>query len=325
MRCGAPLCLVSIVALATLGVGCAFEGTRPSHPHPPFFYDECGAGCTVADHAMAAGGAVAHVWVGDEGIAAVRSTRPDVVEVGLSDGLIRARSGRPGQAALQLLDGAGRLVESLTVTVAATAKLGFAAASTYNGAVEILTGSSQRFQVTTQDAAGRTTVGAGSVAFNFEGPLSPLASSPPAADALPFAGRASGSAAVTAYTGGGTADAMPTVSATLAIDVIDPLQLIALDAVLVPAGGDASDGREATAGADGADIAVEITARTAVAPVYGAACAWTADSALVLLSQAAATFESPAHTTSRFRITQPGHFTARCDIGNTTTSVTLRR
>jgi hypothetical protein len=77
--------------------------------------------------------------------------------------------------------------------------------------------------------------------------------------------------------------------------------------------------------ADPADATVEVTARTANGPVYGAACDWSTEPAVSVAWQAVAAFDQPARSTTHFRLEADGRFTARCVVGNITTSVSLHR
>jgi hypothetical protein len=303
------LALLALVTLAGPAAGC-FGGAHSS-PGPSYFYQECGPGCPVELSAMASGGAVAHIDVSTV-VAAARSRQPEVADVSLTGGVLEVRSGLPGHADIDLVDHAGNSFGTAPITVVATAKLGFAVASTHDGIVEVLEGSSQRFQVTPQDVRGRPTVGWGSIAFSLEGPLATL-SDPVDGDAVPFAGTAPGRAIVTASTSSASPYSDPVVT-TLSVDVVDPLQLIALDAVVRTGDPDLPE-----------DVVVDVTARTAFGPVYGAACSWSTDPSVYLGQQAVATFAAPAQSSTHFRLGMPGHFIARCAIGNVTTSVTLRR
>jgi hypothetical protein len=310
MRCHVSTRFVPLLALvaATVTAGCS--GVGLGRPHDAYFYQECGPACPVDQAAMASGGAVAHIDVGSA-VTGARSSDPGIANVSLDAGLVEVRSGLPGHADLELVDAAGRDLGSVRITVAATATLGFAVASTHDGIVEVLQGSTQRFQVTPQDVRGRATVGSGSIAFSLQGPLSAL--SEPVDDAVPFAGTAPGPAIVTASTAGASRYSQPVVT-SLPVDVVDPQQLVALDAVVRAGDPDVPD-----------DIVVDVTARSAYGPVYGAACTWSTDLAVSLGPQTVAAFAAPAQTSTHFRLGMPGHFIARCAIGNLTTSVTLRR
>jgi hypothetical protein len=324
MRPFGPGVAVALAALALSVSGCMAARARGQLGHASFVYEGCSADCDVIGNRLAAGGANAIIDVDLEPgfrLASVRSSNPGVATftIGTSDaGLaIHAVSGAAGRTQLQLFDPVGQLIDEIGVGTAATAHLGYGAVSTYGGAVTLLQGGSQAFRVTTQDDSGKTTLGHGSVRFAVGGPLVPvdahtlrpaLDAASAASDALAFTATEPGAGLVHAFVDAG-------VGVTLPVDVVAATDLVAIVATVGPNSGDGSD----------VFANVDVVARTADTPVYGASCDWTVDAPATVEAQTLSALDSPARSTTRFRLPEPGAYLARCAVGSLTTSVVLRR
>src|SRR5689334_9936119 len=261
MRTIGLLITASLAALAMLASGC-LNRTTGQLGHASFSYEQCGFGCDVSDNALAAGGAHASISVNlDPGyrFTQARSTNSSVATFTVaSSGEVDVVSGAPGTTQLQLIDDGGHLVDQVTVTVAATARLAYSNAAP-GGAVHVMQGATESFHVTTEDAHGKTTIGTGSVTFAFQGPLH-AAIALVAGDTQAFSGDTPGAAVVTASVGG----VQPKVSASLPVQIVAPADIVRLDAVVQPNS------------VDGADVYanVDVIASDAAGAVYGASCQW---------------------------------------------------
>ena len=304
------LVLAGLVTVAVSGCVSRSEGQLG---HASFSYESCLFGCSTADNSLAAGGAHATVSVALQAgytFAAVHSTNPAVVSASFGSGVgtsVDVVSGTPGTAMLQLFDGFGKLVDQTPLTVEATAKLGVKQG--WTGAMPIvLAGSAQVFHVTTLDANGRATIGTGSVAFDVKGPLAVVSQLFTDGDSVAFSGTP-GVGSVTATAAGGA-------TASLMVDVIPASAVTSIDATVKP-----NTVENATVYAN-----VVIVAHSASGLVYGATCNWQNLGASVSPdSQLTASLESPAQTTARLILAQPGTFSATCVIGNASTTVKLTR
>lgn len=311
MRVVILLVAATLVAVGMLG---CFSRSEGQLGHASFSYEECLFGCTVGDNALAAGGATAVINVqlsAGYTFAQVRSTNPQVATFGLTGGGVGGgidvgvTSGAPGTTQLQLLDGAGKLVDQVAVTVAWTAKLAVTQGWT-GSAPLVLADSSQSFHVVTVDSHGKTLIGTGSVGFDVAGSLR-KSGWVVGGDIQGFAG-APGSGTVTAR--------CPTATATLPVTVVPPSALTGVSATVQP---NTVDGATTYAH-------VDTVATAANGVVYGAACAWTtSDPSVTVSQQASSTLESPAKSSTTFVLAKPGTFTASCAIGGVSTVAVLHR
>lgn len=312
MRILGLLLVAAIAALGMLAAGCVSR-SGGQLGHASFAYEECAFGCTVPDNPMAAGGAHAVINVTvDSGytFSQVRSSNPGVADFSLASvtfggGIgVDVVSGTPGSADLELFDSHGKLVDQVTVTVAATAKLAYTQGWT-GAAPLVLAGSTQYFHVTTQGTNGKTLIGTGAVQFDLAGPLHATGLYL-GGDGQGFAGDP-GAGSVTAHAG--------SVAATLPVTVVPPDAVTTLTPAVKP---NSVEGQSTYAN-------VDVVASGASGAIYGAACAWTVPAGVTLSSQSPASLESPARTSTRFLLSTPGTFTATCSVGAVSTSVTLTR
>ena len=195
------LLVVASLAAVLLVSGCFGSRSEGQLGHASFAWQECFLGCSVTDNPMAAGGARAemqHLARQRLQLQPVRSSNNAVATVSLggSNGLdIEVQSGAPGQTQVQLLDAKGKLVDQVTVTVTATARLTITQGWTGTAPL-VLEGSTQTFHVTTVDANNHTLVGTGAVTFALDDPLA-AADTITFGDSIAFSGHA-GAGTITA-------------------------------------------------------------------------------------------------------------------------------
>ncbi|HEY2745569.1 MAG TPA: hypothetical protein VGL86_13125 [Polyangia bacterium] len=305
------LLVVASFAVVVLAAGCIVR-SEGQLGHASFAWEECLLGCSVTDNPMAAGGAHADMSVSLANgyyFNQVRSSNNAVATVSLggANGLdVEVTSVSPGQAQVQLLDAAGKLVDEVTVTVTATARL--AVTQGWVGAAPlVLEGSTQTFHVTTVDANNHTLIGTGSVTFDLSDPLEPGDDTLVFGDAAAFSGHA-GAGTITAHA--------PTATLVQPITIIPLTALATVTAVSQPN----------TADSGGVYANVDVIAATSGGAVYGAPCGWTVnDASVTVQSQTSASLESPAKTSTQFLLGKPGNFSATCAIGAVSTSVLLTR
>ncbi|MDB4970495.1 MAG: hypothetical protein JWN44_6184 [Myxococcales bacterium] len=306
--------LLVAAALAAFGMLAAGCGSRSEGQlgHASFAWQECPFGCSVTDNPMAAGGARAEISVSlasGYSFQQIRSSDPTIAAFsvgGSSNGLaVSVQSGTPGRAQLQLIDAKGKLVDEITVTVTATAKL--AMVKGWSGTAPlVLEGSTQLFHVTTKDANDHTLVGTGAVTFALTDPLRTTAAIV-FGDMIGFTG-AAGAGTITARSDAST--------------VVQPITVVPLSALT---------GLTATANANSVEgtsifANVDVVANSATGSVYGAPCGWTVnDASVVVQSQTSASLEGAAKSTTKFKLGSAGTFTATCAIGAVSTSVQLHR
>ncbi len=310
MRTVALFVVATLAAFAMLASGC-FARSEGQLGHASFAWQECLFGCSVTDNPMAAAGAQADIAVSlanGYSFNQLRSSNPAVASFSLggSNGLdVSAVSAAPGQTQLQLLDSAGKLVDQVTVTVTATAKL--AVTQGWTGAAPlVLEGSTQTFHVTTEDANDHTLIGTGAVSFAITDPLQ-HESQLVFGDTYAFSGHA-GSGTITAST--------PSTTRVQPVTVVPLTALTGLSATVLPN----------TTDSGGVHGNVDVVADSATGAVYGAHCGWTVDDpSVVMQSESTTTLESPAKSTTLFLLNQPGTFSATCAIGAVSTTVTLHR
>ncbi len=312
MRTLGLLVVATLVAFAMLASGCGIGGKSEGQlGHASFAWTECFLGCSVTDNPMAAGGAHAEISVSlapGYSFNQVRSSNPGVATaaVGGASGLdLVVDSGSPGQTELQLVDAGGTLVDQVTVTVTQTAKL--ALTQGWSGAAPlVLEGSTQTFHVTTVDANNHTLIGTGSVAFDVSDPLQH-------ADAIVFGD----TYAFSGHAGSGTITAR--APATTLVQPVTVVPLSAITSVTATVGANTTD-------STGVYANVDVVAATATGAVYGAPCGWSiGDTSVVVQSQATASLESPAKSTTKLKLGAVGSFTATCTVGAVSTTVTLQR
>jgi hypothetical protein len=305
------LLVVASLAAVLLVSGCFGSRSEGQLGHASFAWQECFLGCSVTDNPMAAGGARAEISVSlASGFSfnQVRSSDNAIATVGLggSNGLnIEVQSAAPGQTQVQLLDSKGKLVDQVTVTVTATARLSITQG--WSGTAPlVLEGSTQTFHVTTVDANNHTLVGTGAVSFTLADPLVDAVQLT-FGDSIAFSGHA-GAGTITAAT--------PT--ATL-VQPVTVLPLTALTSVTATSQPNTTD-------SNGTYANVDVVADSAAGPVYGAPCGWTLnDASVVIQSQGSASLESPAKSSTKFLLKQAGTFSATCAIGAVSTTVSLHR
>jgi len=314
MRTVGLLVVATLAAFAMLVAGCGI-GTKSEGQlgHASFAWQECFLGCSVADNPMAAGGAQAEISVSLANgftFQEVRSSNPAVATVGFAGGSkglnLALTSASPGQTQVQLVDGAGKLVDQVTVTVTQTAKLNVSTG--WNGAAPIVVeGSTQSFHVTTVDANNHTLIGTGSVTFEIADPLQHE-------DRLLFGD----SVAFSGHAGAGTITARaPTTS------VVQPVTIVPLTALT---------SLSATVKANSVDSVgthgnVTVVANSTAGAVYGVHCTWSiADPSVMLESETTTSaLDSAPVSTTMFLLTKPGTFEATCASGAVSTTVTLQR
>jgi hypothetical protein len=305
------LALLAVATLAAfLMVGC-FTRSECQLGHASFAWADCVGSCGVADNPMAAGGAHASISISLAGGYAFTTIRSSNIEVasfqlaGSNSLNVDVFSGVAGHADLQLLDAHNQLVDAVTVTVTNTAKLAVTQGWTGTAPL-VLEGSTQTFHVTTKDANDHVLVGTGAVDFELADPLrqeEALA----LGDAIAFSGHA----------GAGTITAR--ASATTLTQPITIVPLTALTGLTATVAANSSDG-------SGVYANVDVVANSATGPVYGAPCGWTAnDASVVVQSQTTASLESPAKSSTKFKLGLPGSFSATCAIGGVSTTVQLHR
>lgn len=310
MRTLGLLLTALLAAVALLSAGC-FERSEGQLGHASFAWQECLFGCSVTDNPMAAAGAHADMSVSLANgytFNSVRSSNNTIAAVSLggSNGLdIAVTSGAPGQAQVQLLDATGKLVNQVTVTVTATAKL--AVTQGWTGAAPlVLEGSTQTFHVTTVDANEHTLIGTGAVTFELGGVLTE-------GDTITFGD----STSFTGHAGSGTISAH--TSSTGIVQAVTVVPLTALTSLTATAQPNTTD-------SSGTYANVDIAANSATGDVYGASCGWTVnDASVVMQSQANASLESAPKSSTKFLLKQPGTFSATCAIGAVSTTVALHR
>ena len=304
------------VALATAATGC-ISRSEGQLGHASFSYQECPFGCTITDHAMAAGDASAVIEVqlqSGYSFAAVRSTHPEIAGFainpsGFGGGIdVGVTSGNPGTTQLQLLDAGGTLVDQIPVTVAAVARL--AVKQGWSGsAPDVLAGSSQTFHVTTEDTGSHTLIGSGAVKFELAGSVAPA----PAlgGDLQGFIGTAGNGQ----YAQGSVTARAGSATAALSVGIV-PLEAISLQSSVQA---NSVEGPNTYGN-------VTVVARAMRGPVYGANCVWTlSDPSVTLESQSVASLESAPQTTAKFLLAASGSFTATCTIDTASTVVQLHR
>ncbi|MGZ3427199.1 MAG: hypothetical protein ACXVCV_11155 [Polyangia bacterium] len=301
----------TLTAVAMLASGCFGSRSEGQLGHASFAWEECLLGCSVTDNPMADGGARGQIKVSlanGYSFNQVRSSNNAVATVALAgtNGLdIVVNSAAPGQTQVQLVDATGKLVDQVTVTVTQTAKLTITKGWAGSAPV-VLEGSTQTFHVTTADANNHTLIGTGSVTFELTDPLLH-------ADAVVFGD----SLAFTGHAGAGTITAR-----SPAVTLVQPVTVVPLAALSSLSGTVQANTTDST----GVYANVDVVADTANGPVYGAPCGWTVnDASVVMQSQATATLEGPAKSTTRFKLGNPGTFSATCAIGAVSTTVTLQR
>jgi hypothetical protein len=303
--------LLVVATIAAFVMAGCFSRSEGQLGHASFAWQECFGGCSVTDNPMAAGGARASISISlanGYAFTSITSSNIDVASFQLSgsNGLaVDVSSGRPGRADLQLFDAHHNLVDSVTVTVTATAKL--AVTQGWSGSAPlVLEGSTQSFHVTTKDANEHTLIGTGAVAFDLAAPLTP-------GDALVFGDAVS----FTGHAGAGTITAH-----TASTSLTQPITIVPLTALT---------GLTGTVGANSSDASgvyanVDVVANAAAGAVYGAPCGWTVnDASVVMQSQSTASLEAPARASTKFLLKQPGTFSATCAIGGVSTTVQLHR
>ena len=310
MRTIGLLLTAFLAAVVLLSAGC-FQRSEGQLGHASFAWTDCLFDCSVTDNPMAAAGAHAGMSVSlanGFSFTQVRSSNPAAASVALSgaNGLgLSVTSLSPGQTQVQLVDARGNVVDQVTVTVTATARL--AITQGWSGAAPlVLEGSQQTFHVTTVDANDHTLIGTGAVTFELTDPLVP-GDTITFGDSIAFSGHA-GAATITAHT--------PTAQRVQPVTIIPLTALTGLTATVQPNTTDAS----------GVYANVDVAANSATGDVYGAPCGWTInDASVVLQSQATATLEGPPKASTKFLLKKAGTFSATCAIGAVSTTVSLTR
>lgn len=310
MRTLGLLLTALLAAVALMSAGC-FQRSEGQLGHASFAWTDCLFDCSVTDNPMAAAGAHADMSVSlanGYSFTQVRSSNPAAATVALggSNGLdLSLTSLAPGQTQVQLVDATGKVVDQVTVTVTATARLTITQG--WSGAAPIvLEGSQQTFHVTTVDANNHTLVGTGAVSFTLADPLVDAVQLT-FGDSIAFSGHA-GAGTITAAT--------PT--ATL-VQPVTILPLTALTSVTATSQPNTTD-------SNGTYANVDVVADSAAGPVYGAPCGWTLnDASVVIQSQGSASLESSAKSSTKFLLKQAGTFSATCAIGAVSTTVALHR
>jgi hypothetical protein len=312
MRIFGLLVAAALAAFTMIGSGC-IANTGGQLGHAQFSYEECLFGCTIAGNSMAAGGALATIkaqLASGYTFSQVKSSNPSAAQftIGSSDlggGYnIGVQSGSPGSTELQLLDPNNKLVDQVTVTVAAVAKLGVTQGWSGAGPL-VLENTTEAFHVVTQDQNGNTLIGTGSVAFDVSGVLHKVSAG--GGDSQGFAG-SPGSGGVVAHTS--------TSSANLAVTVVPLTALGSLTNTVKPntVSGNITYGN------------VDVVANSASGAVYGGSCQWTtSDPSVTVSSQTSATLESAPKSSTSFVLGLPGTYTATCTVGAVSTSVSLHR
>ena len=308
MRVAGLILVAALAVLSMLASGC-LSRTEGKLGHASFSYEECLFGCAVGDNALAAGGASAVIQLQLESgysFTQIRSTVPSVAQFSLGTGLtIDVSAGAPGATQLELIDGAGRLVDSVTVTVKPTATL--AITKGWSGSAPlVLEGSQQIFHVTTKDGGGQTLIGSGAVRFDVGPPLR-LLPALTAGDTLAFSG-APGSGSIAAR-----------CNSANALQPVTVVPLAALKSIDATVGPNSVEGQNSYAN-------VDVVAHGAGGDVYGATCSWTvSDPSVTVASQVASSLESAPRASTRLLLARAGSFSARCAIGALSTSVQLHR
>ena len=310
MRTLGLLLTAFLAAVALLSAGC-FQRSEGQLGHASFAWTDCLFDCSVTDNPMAAAGAHAGMSISlanGYSFTQVRSSSSTVASVALSGGNrldLDVVSAAPGQTQVQLVDGSGKIVDQVAVTVTATARL--AITQGWSGAAPIvLEGSQQTFHVTTVDANDHTLIGTGAVTFDLTDPLAP-GDVLTFGDSIAFSGHA-GAGTITAHT--------PTASLVLPVTILPLTALTGLTATVQPNTTDSS----------GVYANVDVAANSASGDVYGAPCGWTVnDPSVVMQTQTTATLEGAPKASTRFLLKQPGTFSATCAIGAVSTTVSLTR
>lgn len=265
------------------------------------YFANCGEGCTLPDHPVAAGGAHTTINVTNLGFASVRSSDPTVATFSRNGQSIEVISGAPGTTELELLDAQGGLVTQATLTVEATALL--RVDHGWTGATPlILEGQPLAFHVTTLDAHGRTTKGSGAVSFALDGSLAPTIV-PVNGDAIGFVGSA-GAGHVTA--------SCPDTSVTQSFTVVPASAITALTTSSQTLANDSA--------------IVSVVPESAAGAVYGGPCVWkSSDPSVTLASDVGPALDLGPGTVSVFNLTRAGSFTVSCTLAGRTAMVTVSR
>jgi hypothetical protein len=271
---------------------------------------------------MAAGGAHTNVLgfssVEVEPVDGVRSSDPGVASFKLAANggsscehqfLVTVHSGRPGTAAMILVDSGGRELDRVPVHVAATETLLFDQG--WDGAAPptVLAGSLQGLHVTTLGESGvGVLVGTGAVRFSFSGVLAKFTDSdaePPwwGGDEVTFSG-GPGSGTVIADADRGHLE--------VPITVVDESALTELSLRAAPA-------KDAKLAVD-----VGVSALAGATPLYGAECQWRWPLHHQPLWIDGGWIGAAPVTQYRFTVEKPGVYTAVCVLpGGTNRSVEL--
>jgi hypothetical protein len=285
--------------------GCALHGTSGGGDtsSPTLQFDNCSSDCGLDQNGVAAGGGHTTILVnGAVHFTSAQSSNPAVAKFTADGaGKVDVESGVPGSADLELVDAAGHVVQSGTVTVVATAQL--RPNRGWNGAVPlVLEGETLSYHVTTLDAQGKITKGDGSVNFALGGTLKPTVALVDG-DAIAFVGTA----------GTGTIDANCTAaSVSQTITVLPAAAITALNMTEQLQPND--------------QAVVTVVPQSTGGPVYTGGCDWSvSDESVTLDADVTPRLDLGAGEVAVFNVNRPGSFTISCTVAGQTSSVTISR
>jgi hypothetical protein len=291
-----------------LGLGFAFGGcalhSGGSGTSPSLQFDNCSSDCGLDENGVAAGGARTAILVnGGIRFSSARSTNPTVATFTADgNGKVDVWSGDAGTADLQLLDAAGHVVFTATVTVVPTATL--RPNRGWNGdAPLVLAGEVLAYHVTTLGADGKITKGDGSVDFTLGGPLAPAVAVIDG-DAIAFSGSAAGPGTIDAH--------CPNTSLVQPINVVAAADITTLNI---------------TGQVEPSDQAVvTVVPQSAGGPVYTGGCAWSvSDPSVTLETDVTPRLDLGAGEVAVFNLNRPGTYTVGCTVAGQTASVVVSR
>jgi hypothetical protein len=310
-----------VAALALACAACSSAtSSRGRDGHATFAYlarPDCTDGCLLDKFNLASGGARQSIRVDvDTGytLADVQSSAPSVVTFTREGGYVVAHSGAAGEADLLLVGAGGATFDRIRVGVADAARLDTTPGWTGAGPT-VLAGTSVRSSpFTKRDRDDRILLATGAIQFALAGPLTAI---PPPAPTAPE--NAVETVELVGQPGSGQLGATSGPAAfSVPVEVVATSQLTHLTAHVV-----------ATLLGDGGipESTVETRFATDVAPVWGAACQWTASSPSVTVAREtiAVDLGQPPVNVTVFRLAQPGSFTVTCSLGALRASVPLER
>lgn len=283
--------------------GCALHGSGNSGEPPTLQFDNCSSDCGLDQNGVAAGGAHTTILVnGSVHFVSAQSSNPSVAKFTADGaGKVDVESGAAGTAELQLVDAAGHVVESGSVTVVPTAEL--RPNRGWNGAAPlVLEGETMTFHVTTLDANNKITKGDGSVDFALSGPLKPSIALVDG-DAIAFVGTA----------GSGVIDATcPDTTLSQMIEIVPASALTALNMTAQVQPND--------------QAVVTVVPQSAGGPVYTGGCQWqVSDPSITLDADVTPRLDLGAGEVAVFNVNRPGTFTIGCTLAGQSSSVTVSR